>query len=175
MKPSDIIIAIAVCSIVTVVVFRAFRRTEEKSEVSTSPQIDYAGLILQHAKIFEGLYHSISTSVEGTMNSSRMQSILDEFKGRLKNIPEGEHLIAALNTMKDLSMELSYIYELFQSAGIKKSNEAGEIEVYNGLSRYYAEVDSDELLVGDRVLIKRPYWELNHIVLEKGIVKKLPQ
>lgn len=56
---------------------------------------------------------------------------------------------------------------------ITRDNKTGELEVFNGIGRFYNEDDDEELFIGDRVLIIKPYWKQNDIVLEKGIVKKV--
>ncbi len=156
-----------------IIVYKLSRKKVESSEENISSNMDFSGFIIKYANVFEGLYNSINDSAEGKMKSTRMQIIIDEFKGRLKNIPDGICLLETLNKKDGIESEILYICMLFQTAGIKKSNEAGEIKVYNGLSRYYLEIDSEELLVGDKVVVKRPYWKLDNIVLEKGIVKKI--
>lgn len=174
MKLYNIIIigvAGAATAVILFILYKYMKETENTED--SGGQMDFIKIIKDNAKIFGGLYNEINDCAEGALKSSRMQNVLTEFKGRLKNIPQSKELLEKLDKMDDANKEALYISKLFEEADIKKGDDAGEIEVYNGLSQYYVELNSEELLVGDKVLVLKPYWKLNHIVLEKGIVKKL--
>ncbi|GEM_PF-4021611 len=142
-----------------------------------------AKLFTEYSRDFKGLYESFYQIKEGKYKDSMVVLILEEYKGRIFNIPELKEIrqfFEYVDTLKENEIKMNKIYTFVEwwlsylkLCEITRDDKTGELEVFNGIGRFYNEEDDEELFIGDRVLIIKPYWKQNDIVLEKGIVKKV--
>lgn len=158
-------------------------KPENKKTNNISLMFEDTKLFIEHSQDFKGLYESFYQIKEGKYKNSMVILILEEYKGRIINIPElkgVKQFFEYVDTLKENEISINEVYTFVEwwlsylkLCGITRDEKAGELEVFNGIGRFYNEEDDDELLIGDKVLIIKPYWKQNDIVLEKGMVKKI--
>lgn len=137
----------------------------------------------EHSQNFKGLYESFYQIKEGKYKENMVLLILQEYKGRIINIPELKQVVqffSYVDSLKENEINMNEVFTFVEwwlsylrLCGITRDDKAGELEVFNGIGRFYNEEDDEQLLIGDKALIIKPYWKQNDIVLEKGIIKKI--
>jgi hypothetical protein len=158
-------------------------RLENKKTNNISLMFKEAKLFTEHSQDLKGLYESFYQIKEGKYKNKMVILILDEYRGRIINIPELKEIgqfFSYVDYLKENEMNINEVFTFVEwwlsylkLCGITRDDKLGELVVFNGIGRYYNEEDDEELLIDDKALIVKPYWKQNDIVLEKGIVKKL--
>lgn len=158
-------------------------KTEETKSDNITLMFKEAKLLNEHSQNLKGLYESFYQIKEGKYKESMVLLILEEYKGRIINIPELKEIgkfFMYVDYIKENEINMNEIFTFVEwwlsylkLCGITRDNKTGELEVFNGIGRFYNEEDDEELFIGDKAQIVKPYWKQDDIVLEKGIIKKL--
>lgn len=163
------------------------KEIKEKLEYTKTNNISLmfkeAKFLTEHSRNLKGLYESFYQIKEGKYKESMVLLILQEYKGRIINIPELRQVgqfFSYIDYLKENEINMNEVFTFVEwwlsylkLCGITRDDKVGELEVFNGIGRFYNEEDDEQLLIGDKALIIKPYWKQNDIVLEKGIVKKI--
>jgi len=155
---------------------------KEKPSISEKPTVDVSKIPSEFskcAKYFIGIYEALYQVADGS--SEDELAVLADWNNRIEQIKDcpnfTNYWYSHFDSYKTLSQQelqnnaTDILKNIIFECGINRDKQLECIVDENTSQRYYA-MQGAELIIGDNLKIAMPCWQLDSIILEKGILTK---